>query len=681
MEKAKLSLLARYGIAILTVSLAVLITLYLHRVVGFTLNIAPLAIAALIISAWVGGFWQGLLAVLLLHLSIDYYFESRPNPPHTLEIRNEDVVRIMVMMVVVLLTSWRRRAQRKLNERAQQQLAVADLGQKALAGADLQSLIEEAAAIAAKHLKVDYSVLCELLPDGNTLEVKAGVGWKENLVGRTAILMDKTARADRLLRSAEPMVISDHSKEDDFSYELPLRNHRIASSLSVIINGKEMPYGVLSALTQRRRKFTSDDIAFLQAIANILAEAICRKRSEEEREQLLAREQAARAQAEEANRLKDEFLATISHELRTPLNHMLGWVMMLRSGSLQAEKSAEALETIERNVRAQNRLVEDLLDVSRTVTGRMQLHIQPVAPAQLVEAALASVRPAAEAKGVRLQVALDSRPGTISGDPDRLQQVIWNLVSNAIKFTPKGGRVQARIERLNSHVEIKVSDTGEGIAPEFLPHVFDRFSQADGSSKRRYGGLGLGLAIVRHLVELHGGSVRVESPGLGQGATFTVVLPLTIVHSLPEQTRPQEVLDSNSLKRDGVPRLDGTRVLIVDDEDDARALLITILSANGAEVKAASGRAEALEAVEEWRPDVLVSDIGMPNGDGYELIREIRRTDSMAGRQLPAVALTAYARADDRMRALAAGFQMHVTKPVEPRELLVVVASLAGRLR
>jgi signal transduction histidine kinase/CheY-like chemotaxis protein len=457
-----------------------------------------------------------------------------------------------------------------------------------------------------------------------------------------------------------------------------VRHHKIASSVNLTINGKELPYGVLSVLTKRRRRFTPDDIAYLQAITNILAEAINRKRNEEEREQLLAREQAARIHAEEANQLKDEFLATLSHELRTPLNSMLGWVTMLRGGRLPAEKSVEALATIERNVRAQNRLVEDLLDVSRIVTGRMQLHVQPVVPAKVVEAALASVRPAAEAKGVRLQVVLDSRPGTISGDPDRLQQIVWNLASNAIKFTPKGGRVQVRLERINSHIEISVSDTGEGIPPEFLPHVFNRFSQADGSYTRQHGGLGLGLAIVRHLVELHGGTVRAESPGVGQGATFTVTLPLTVMHSLREKTEGEELWRQPFPELAGVPRLDGARILVVDDEPDARGLLVTLLAQAGAEVRAAGSLAETLGLLAEWQPDVLVSDIGMPNGDGYTLLREIRQAET--DRRLPAVALTAYARPEDRMRALAAGFQMHVTKPVEPQELLLVIASLSRGL-
>jgi PAS domain S-box-containing protein len=405
------------------------------------------------------------------------------------------------------------------------------------------------------------------------------------------------------------------------------------------------------------------------------ASKIARDITQEKR--LLEGERIARQQAEAANRLKDEFLATVSHELRTPLNHMLGWVALLRAGALTPEKTAEALETIERNVRAQNRLVEDLLDVSRIVTGKMQLHVRPVIPASVVEAAVASARPAAEAKGVRIQTILDSAPGTISGDPDRLQQVVWNLVSNAIKFTPKGGRVQVRLERINSRVEITISDTGEGIDPEFLPYVFNRFSQADGSFKRKHSGLGLGLAIVRHLVELHGGEVSAESPGPGQGATFIIKLPLAAANARLKELE-HAAPEVEGLAVENAPQLGGVRVLVVDDEADARKLLTAIFTSSGADVRAVGGMAEALRAIGDWRPDVLVSDIGMPEGDGYDLIREIRRADA-SGQRLPAVALTAYARTEDRMRALAAGFQMHVAKPVEPQELLMVVANLAGR--
>jgi PAS domain S-box-containing protein len=397
-----------------------------------------------------------------------------------------------------------------------------------------------------------------------------------------------------------------------------------------------------------------------------------RKRIEEERAELLGREQAARARAEEASRLKDEFLATVSHELRTPLNAILGWAIMLRGGKLSAAAAERAIETIERNAKSQAQIIEDILDVSRIITGRLRLNVHAVELAPMVEMAIETVRPAAEAKGMQLQSFLDTAVGPISGDPDRLQQIVWNLLSNAVKFTPRGGRVQVRLERINSHVEIIVSDTGQGISREFLPHVFDRFRQADSSSTRAHGGLGLGLAIVRHLVELHGGSVRAESPGEGQGATFIVRLPVALIHQArgPLKSAAKE---EPSLK--STPDLRGLSVLLVDDEVDTRELLTAMLEQYGAEVKSAASAAQALDMLEEWRPSVLVADIGMPDEDGYDFIKKVRAR----GIQIPAIALTAYARSEDRLRALAASYQMHVSKPVEPVELAVVVASLPGR--
>ncbi|MFN7949807.1 MAG: PAS domain S-box protein [Blastocatellia bacterium] len=406
-----------------------------------------------------------------------------------------------------------------------------------------------------------------------------------------------------------------------------------------------------------------------------------RRRIEQEREQLLLREQQARSIAETASRLKDDFLATLSHELRTPLNHIYGWVKLLRGGRLPETEIPRALETIERNVQAQNKLIEDLLDVSRIITGQMRLDVRSVALAEVVTSAVEASRAAAEAKGVRLQMIVDPRSSTISGDPNRLQQIVWNLISNAIKFTPRGGRVVVRVERINSFVRLIVSDTGEGIDHEFLPHVFDRFSQQDNTRTRKYGGLGLGLAIVRHLAELHGGRVSVESPGPGQGTTFTVELPLAVMHSLnyqPADRHPDQPVADTSLG--SLPRLDGLRVLAVDDEPDSLVLLSALLTPLGAEVRTATGMAQALEITKAWRPGVLVSDIGMPDGDGYDLLQRMRELPGQSARTLPAVALTAYASASDRLRALAAGFQMHVTKPVEPAELVTVIASLTGRL-
>ncbi|HJQ31088.1 MAG TPA: PAS domain S-box protein [Pyrinomonadaceae bacterium] len=388
----------------------------------------------------------------------------------------------------------------------------------------------------------------------------------------------------------------------------------------------------------------------------------------------------ARRQSEEANRLKDEFLATVSHELRTPLTAILGWAHMLRTGQYAFDaRAGAALETIERNARAQAQIIEDLLDVSRIITGKLRLDVRAVAPDSFIDAAVEAVRPAAEAKGVRVQKLMDAGLVSVSGDPVRLQQVVWNLLSNAIKFTPSGGRVQIRMERAGSQIEIAVGDTGAGIAPDFLPHVFDRFRQADGRTTRRHGGLGLGLAIVRHLVELHGGTVRAESEGEGHGSTFTVTLPAAPVYPSEQTGRVQPPARESLPFFECPDRLDGLRVLVVDDEPDARELLKAGLGHCGASVSEAASAAEALASVEGAPPDLLISDIGMPGEDGYSLIRKVRSLPAERGGRVPAIALTAYARAEDRMQALRAGYQMHVPKPVELVELAAVAASLVRR--
>lgn len=430
----------------------------------------------------------------------------------------------------------------------------------------------------------------------------------------------------------------------------------------------------------------------LMAISRDITEA---RQMERERDELLSREQAARGQAEDANRLKDEFLATVSHELRAPLNAIQGWVKLLRDGRLKPDEASRALETIERSTRAQNRIISDLLDVSRIITGKLRLNVRPINPANVIESAVEALRPAADAKEIGIEVIADDSAGPISGDSDRLRQIVWNLVSNAIKFTPKQGRVQVRLNRAGSNVEIIVSDTGAGIDPDFLPFVFDRFRQGDSSSTRRQGGLGLGLAIVRHLTEMHGGSVRAESQGLDQGATFVVKLPLIAQNQLKDNVRMHSVAAAtgsagvggkagfNAATMDQAPELDGLRVLAVDDDSDARDLIRTILTQCGAIVETASSTNQALavfERPEEWQPELLISDIEMPEADGYQLIGKLREIESQRGRRIPAIALTAYARAEDRLRSLSAGFQMHVTKPVEPAELLTIVASLTGRL-
>ena len=406
-----------------------------------------------------------------------------------------------------------------------------------------------------------------------------------------------------------------------------------------------------------------------------------RKHAEEEREQLLTSERASRVEAEAASRLKDEFLATVSHELRTPLTAVLGWTHLLRGGRLDEAASAHALETVERNANSQNQLIDDLLDVSRIITGKLRLEVRSLAPASFIEAAVEAVLPAAEAKGIRLETELDAEAGSISGDPARLQQIVWNLLSNAIKFTPSGGRVCVRLMRVDSHIEICVSDTGNGISAEFLPYVFDRFRQADGSTRRQYGGLGLGLAIVRHLVELHGGTVMAESSGEGLGATFRVKLPLVPVYTgTAERMERGQTAARNAEHFIEYPeKLDGLKVLVVDDEADTLELISVLLGQCGAEVTTARSSAEALSLVEGLRPDAIVSDIGMPGEDGFEFIRKLREQPAERGGRIPAVALTAYARAEDRVRVLRSGYQMHVVKPVELAELVAIVAHIAGR--
>jgi PAS domain S-box-containing protein len=409
-------------------------------------------------------------------------------------------------------------------------------------------------------------------------------------------------------------------------------------------------------------------------VALVFKDVTQRRRDEEERERLLAAESAARRHAEEASRLKDEFLATVSHELRTPLTSMLGWIQMLRAGTLAPERRERALEVVERNARAQAQLIEDLLDVSRILAGKLRLEVRAVDLSAVVEAALETVRPSAEAKSLRLHAALGGG-GVVMGDPQRLQQVVWNLLSNAVKFTPVGGAVQVLVERRESTVEVTVADTGQGIARDFQAYVFERFRQAEGGSTRAHGGLGLGLSIVRQLVELHGGTVGVYSEGEGRGASFTVSLPLT------ETRRRALTPDPSSMgARAGlVVLLEGVGVLLVDDDDDTREMLRTLLDGCGAAVRAASSVAEALRLFHEARPTVLVSDVGMPGEDGLVLIERIRALPASAGGNVPAVAVTAYARTEDRTRALLAGFNNHLPKPVEPMELLAVVASLAGR--
>jgi CheY-like chemotaxis protein len=391
-----------------------------------------------------------------------------------------------------------------------------------------------------------------------------------------------------------------------------------------------------------------------------------------ERERLLAL-------ARDASRLKDEFLATLSHELRTPLNAILGYVRMIRSGLVSGARLERAMETIERNAASLSQMVEDILDVSRIIAGKIRLDVQVIDLTGVVKGAVASVLPAAEAKGIRIETVFDPRAVPITGDPERLQQVVWNLMSNAVKFTSRGGRVQVHIERVASHVEIVVSDTGVGISSDFLPHIFERFRQADASSTRERGGLGLGLSIARHIVESHGGTIHAASNGEGTGSTFRVALPIRIIHDPPDGDRIHPHVAEEVPIPHPLPDLHGVTVLTVDDDRDALRLVREILEAAGATVLTAESGQEALNSLHVTRPHVLVADLGLPRMDGFELVDRIRRLGDEGLRAIPAAALTAFARSEDRTRVLRSGFQMHLTKPIAPGELMAAVAVLAKR--
>ena len=412
--------------------------------------------------------------------------------------------------------------------------------------------------------------------------------------------------------------------------------------------------------------------------SNITRDITEKKILERRTAEALEETRKARRQAEVASRMKDEFLATISHELRTPLTAIMGWVRMLRSGLLSQDRVEQALEVIDRNVRSQAQLIEDLLDISRITMGKLRLDVRPVQPATVINAAVDALRFAAEARNIRIQTVLDSHAGPVAGDFERLQQVVWNLLSNAIKFTPKNGRVQMVLERVNSHIEIRVSDNGRGIKPDFLPFIFERFSQAETGTTRLQGGLGMGLAISKAIVELHGGNITAFSEGEGKGSTFTVSIPVMPVSKQSASIERVHPRAWTEISLECPPEISGLKVLVVDDDADTCELIRFVLEQCGGVVTTVADAESAMEAFHATRPAIMISDIGLPEVDGYELLRRIREDERQTGRKTPAVALTAFARIEDRVKALAAGYQMHVAKPVEPGELLTIVASLSG---
>jgi PAS domain S-box-containing protein len=535
----------------------------------------------------------------------------------------------------------------------------------ALARLTLDDMLREMLARIRELLATDSAAVLLLTEDGQSLSVRATIGWDEAATGISVPFGQGVAGS--IAASRAPLIVEDISAAEVVNPFLRRTAHSLIGA-PLIVEGRLI--GVIHAETIRRRRFTEEDMRLLQLVADRVALAI-------EHARIYEVEQQARRQAEEANRMKDEFLAIVSHELRSPLNAMLGYAVLLRYGGLDAQKVKQAADVIERSGKAQAQLIDDLLDTARIISGKLRLELGPVDLVSVIEHAVQTIRPAADAKRISLETDLPPEIGQITGDPARLQQVVWNLLSNAVKFTPQGGRVEARLERVDPYIGITVSDTGKGISPDFLPYVFDRFRQADASSARRYGGLGLGLALVKYLVELHGGTIEAASAGEGEGAMFRVTLPVRAVATPLGEAGVEPV----PVKRSG--ELAGVRALVVDDEDDARKLIETVLWQYGADVVSVSSAAEAYTLITttppQERPDVMVTDIGMPGEDGYSLIRRVREWERARGAYIPAVALTAYGRVEDRMRALSAGFQMHVAKPVEPAELAVVIMSLVRR--
>jgi PAS domain S-box-containing protein len=642
-----------YFVAVAAVALATLIRWMLVPLWGSRLPFITF-FPAVMVAAWLGGLGPGLLATALATLSAVWFFE----PLGAFSVASvEGVIGVAVFVAVNVLIS-------VLNEQVYRTRARAESGHEALRQSeDRFRLMADAAPvliwIAGPDRDLTYFNRPWLEFTGRTLEQEHGKGWKAGIHpdDLDAVLADYIGAFD----AHRPFTMEYRLRRYDGEYRWVLDNGRPRFDAT----GAFLGY-IGSVVDITPRKHVEKENEALLDIA---------ERARADAEAARARAETARGEAEAASRAKDAFLANVSHELRTPLSPILSWSHLLNKDDLDLARVKRAADVIARCARAQAQLIEDLLDVSRIVAGRMRLEVHPVVLAPVIQKAVEVVRPSADAKEVRLQVVLDTEVGTVAGDADRLQQVVWNLLSNAIKFTPRGGRVHVTLERVQSHVEIAVADTGEGIEPAVLPHVFERFMQADASTTRVHGGLGLGLAIVRHLVEAHGGTVHADSSGSGRGAVFTVKLPLMVARTAGEAVRrhPTVAADEGTADR---PRLDGTKVLLVDDESDSNEVVAELLESCGATVRLAGSVAHARDVLAGWRPDLVVTDIGMPDEDGYAILTALRETAAgTAG--VPAIALTAYASRGDRIRLLSAGFQAHLPKPVDPAELVAVNANLA----
>jgi PAS domain S-box-containing protein len=623
----------------------------------------------------------------------DMVANNTDTPPYEIEIICKDGRRLPVEINTRLIYEngrpvgiqgiARDMSERKRDERIRQRLSRqaalrADVSDILTSGEiTLRQSLQKCAEAIVTHLDAALARIWLLNDKEQTLDLQASAGIYTRIHGAHTRVPVGKFKIGLIAEEKTPSLTNDLANDSRVGDQEWARREGLVSFAGYPLLMGDRLIGVIAMFAKHRLE--PDMLNSLEAVADKVVQSVQRRWIEEQRAAFLEREQAARRLAEDASRLKDDFLAMISHELRAPLTAILGWAQMLRSGALDRASAERALLTIERNAKSQAHLVGDLLDASRIATGKLTLENRPVELMSIVEAAVDAVRPSVEAKSLRMQIVLEPWVGPFNGDQERLRQVVWNLLSNAIKFTPQGGLIEVRLERLEGKALLIVSDTGQGIDPEYLPYVFDRFSQMDNSSKRRQGGLGLGLAIVKHIVELHGGAIYAYSRGEGQGSDFMITLPLAtqIVEGEASELWAARPDDEGAQTRAG--KLGGVRVLVVDDEHDTREILSVMLTRYGAEIRTAGSAAEAMEVFGQWRPDVLVSDIGMPVEDGYVLIGKIRALPPENGADVPAIALTAYASAQDKKNALAAGFQRHLAKPVEPVALAKNVALILGR--
>lgn len=635
--------LLRYGCALLSVALVVVMRALLHPLLDTQ---APLLLftLAVMVSAWYGGLGPGLLATCLSAFVGGYFFMEPVASIVVADVRDRLVLALFVVVGVMisLLSESLRSSRQRIEDSARELRESEDRYRRIVdtAGEGIWMIDAEARTLFVNRW------MAEMLGCS-----------REEIIGKASL--DYVYDEDRAEAARK---FEDKKRGDKEPFDFRLRRN----------DGTEIWARISTSSVY------GDDGA-LVGVLGMFTDITARRRAETERDELLTIAQQARAQAEEANRLKDEFLATVSHELRTPLASMLMWTRMLESGNLDQQTTAQAHATLAGNVKLLSQLVEDLLDVSRVVSGKLRIDPRPIRLVPIIEAAIKVVRPAADAKGIEITTKLDPALDDVSGDSSRLQQVFWNLLSNAVKFTPPGGGIEVRLEHVNSYARISVSDTGIGIHQEILPRIFDRFYQVSEQSGER--GLGLGLAIVRHLVEMHGGRVEAASPGEGRGATFTVNLPLMIAQSETSNAeRERTIIEGATF--DCPAALGDVRILVVDDNEDARQITTMVLESCGAQVEQAASCAEAMSLMmEETAPrwEVLVFDIGMPEADGYELMRRVRSLNAEQGGSLPALALTAYAGKEDSQRCFAVGYQAYLAKPVEPGVLVETIARLAGR--